>query len=55
MFFSDFSESEDVEYLGSFLASYLFQNSSEYWAEKLSKDIVVISDEDFADFCSALN
>jgi CRISPR-associated protein Cmr4 len=48
--FEGFSESEYVSNLGGFLASYLFSDPINYWADKLSKDIVVVSDDDFADF-----
>jgi CRISPR-associated protein Cmr4 len=48
--FSGFEESEDVTNLGGFIASCLFSDLGEYWAEKLMKDIVVVSDDDFADF-----
>jgi CRISPR-associated protein Cmr4 len=48
--FTGFKESEDVTNLGGFIASFLFSDPIEYWAEKLMKDIVVVSDDDFADF-----
>jgi CRISPR-associated protein Cmr4 len=48
--FERFTESEEVSNMGGFLASYLFPDPSNYWADKLTKDIVVVSDDDFADF-----
>jgi CRISPR-associated protein Cmr4 len=42
--------SKSVEQLGAFLAGNLFKDPGTYWADKLTKDIVVLSDDDFADF-----
>jgi CRISPR-associated protein Cmr4 len=48
--FPGIDESKKVEQLGAFLAGNLFNNPEDYWAAKLSKDIVVLTDDDFADF-----
>lgn len=48
--YEGFSKDEAVDNFGGWLAHKLFPDPSQYWADKLTKDIVVLSDEDFSDF-----
>lgn len=43
-------EDEKVDKLGEWLAKHLFSDNGSYWAEKIKKDIIVLSDDDFRDF-----
>lgn len=47
-----FSIEEDnkVNELGKWLAKHLFNDDGSYWCEKVKKDIIVLSDNDFKDF-----
>lgn len=50
--FENISKDDDsaISNFGAWIASNLFNDSENFWADKLTKDIVVLSDEDFADF-----
>jgi len=43
-------EDDKVTKLGEWLANHLFDNNNSYWSEKIKKDIIVLSDDDFTDF-----
>jgi CRISPR-associated protein Cmr4 len=48
--FAGFRPVKAVTELGGFIASFLFNDPADYWANKMMKDIVVLTDTDFADF-----
>lgn len=43
-------EDDKVNELGEWLADHLFEGKNSYWANKVKKDIIVLSDDDFTDF-----
>ncbi|MFZ4476701.1 MAG: type III-B CRISPR module RAMP protein Cmr4 [Saprospiraceae bacterium] len=44
------TDDSTISNFGGWIASNLFNDPENFWADKLTKDIVVLSDEDFADF-----
>lgn len=43
-------EDANVKNLGDWFAKHLFNDNGNYWCEKIKKDIIVLSDDDFRDF-----